>query len=155
MSATPRYILSGIPNDEAGKAFVAQLRKHFNRERYELTVRGSGPRKHHEYSTPLSKATSMRVYIEDKLEDDQLLTRCNAHANRIDTLTHIRRQLEAENETLTRNVQDLQAVQDSLLTNSNLAYSRGYNTMQKKVVAWLEGMPWWLRKAIFYFYTEV
>ena len=34
------YVLSDIPNDDEGKAFVKQLRQFFNKDRYTIRVRG-------------------------------------------------------------------------------------------------------------------
>lgn len=67
----PLYIFSKIPNTDEGREFVDSMRKHLNRNRYKMRVRGTGlvdgaDWRRHQYGAPLSKSTHMRVYIEDK-----------------------------------------------------------------------------------------
>lgn len=127
----PGYVLSGIPVDE-GKTALRWFRKYLNRDRFELKVRGSGPRKKYEYSVPLSRATSLRVYIKDKLEDSRLHERLGAMENRVDTLVRIRLQLEAENASLMRSITHAQALHSALVDDAQAAYCRGWNAATKR-----------------------
>jgi len=155
MSDAPKFQLSDIPNNDVGLAFIDQLRSFTNYERFRVRVRGNGPRvapalkaglrrKAYDQDIPLAKAATLRVYIEDKTENETY-----------ERHVRIIRELREENAILTRNVQDLQALQQTIQHDAHLAYSRGYSTMQSKVVVWLKGMPWWLRKAVIYFYGEI
>lgn len=166
MADTPKFQLFGIPNDEAGIAFITTLRKHTNYARYRVKVRGNGPRasvakaeglrpRAHDQDIPLAKAATLRVYIEDKDPDQHWRTRSNAMENRVDTLVRIRQQLEAENASLTRNVQDMQLLHQSLQHDARLAYSRGWGVAKKKQDEWFARMPRLLRKALTYLYGEI
>lgn len=67
----PLYIFSQIPNDAEGREFVDTMRKHLNRDRYKMRVRGQGlvdgaNWRRHQYGAPLDKSTHLRVYIESK-----------------------------------------------------------------------------------------
>lgn len=155
MADAPKFQLFGIPNNEMGRAFIDQLRSFTNYERFRVRVRGNGPRASvakaegllpgaYDQDIPLAKAATLRVYIEDKAETEQR-----------NSYWQEKQALLLEIETLTRNVQDLQLLHQSLGDDARFAYSRGYSTMQKKVVVWLQDMPWWLRKALTYLYGEV
>lgn len=67
----PLYVFSRIPNDDDGRAFIAEMKQYFNRDRYKMRVRGQGLTegtnwRHHTQGAPLSKSTHLRVYIEEK-----------------------------------------------------------------------------------------
>ena len=177
MPDAPKFQLFGIPNNDVGLAFIDQLRSFTNYARYRVKVRGNGPRasvakaeglrpRAHDQDIPLAKAAtscsrrfwrtaSLRVYIEDKDPDQHWRTRSNAMENRVDTLVRIRQQLEAENASLTRNVQDMQLLHQSLQHDARLAYSRGWGVAKKKQDEWFARMPRLLRKALTYLYGEI
>lgn len=71
-----RYLFSNIPNDETGRAFIAQCREYLNTERYKLVKKFNGPRaaaaladgypaRAYDQSLPERHATSIRVYAND------------------------------------------------------------------------------------------
>lgn len=65
------YVLSDIPNDDEGKAFVKQLRQFFNKDRYTIRVRGQYLKdgfnwRHYTYGQPISHSKCLRIYIKEK-----------------------------------------------------------------------------------------
>ena len=65
------YVLSDIPNDDEGKAFVKQLRQFFNKDRYTIRVRGQYLKdglnwRHYTYGQPLTRSKCLRIYIREK-----------------------------------------------------------------------------------------
>jgi len=155
MSDAPKFVLSGIPNNDEGRVFIARLRGFTNYARYHVKVRGNGPRAPvaraeglrptaYDQDIPLAKAATLRVYIEDKLEAEALSSRWGEI-----------RSLRMENETLTRNVQDMQLLHQSLQHDARLAYSRGWGVAKKKQDEWFARMPRLLRKALTYLYGEI
>jgi hypothetical protein len=65
----PRYLLSEVPNNDEGKAFIKTLRQHLNKDRYRIRLRGNAPPKgewrKYTYGVPLYAATKLRVYVEE------------------------------------------------------------------------------------------
>ena len=66
-----RMTFKDIPNDESGRAFVAQLREYLNTDSYKIRVRGQylidGENwRRYSYGQPISKSKCLRVYV-DKL----------------------------------------------------------------------------------------
>ena len=54
---------------------MEQLKKYLNKDRYELRKRGQGlvdgvDWRRYTYGQPISKSTHLRIYIEDKLNDN-------------------------------------------------------------------------------------
>lgn len=69
----PLYHFKDIPNDDDGKRFVSLLRKHLNKDRYTMRVRGQHRdhsklgygEKHSQWGTPIKHSKNLRVYIGD------------------------------------------------------------------------------------------
>jgi hypothetical protein len=66
-----KYLLSEIPNDDEGKAFVKQLKKYLNKDQWEVKVRGQHLKKgldwrHYSYGQPISCSTHLRLYVTIK-----------------------------------------------------------------------------------------
>ena len=68
-------MFSEIPNDNDGKAFVAQLKQYLNKESYKMRVRGqylneetkqSEGWKRYEMGQPIDKSKCLRVYVDVK-----------------------------------------------------------------------------------------
>lgn len=155
MSDAPKYVLSGIPNNDVGLAFIDQLRSFTNYERFRIRVRGNGPRvapalkaglrrTAYAQDIPLAKAATLRVYIEDKTENETY-----------ERHVRIIRELREENAILTRNVQDLQALQQTIQHDAHLAYSRGWKVAHERQAKWFGRMPKLLRQALTYLYGEI
>jgi hypothetical protein len=71
MKIKPIYLLSEIPNDDEGKAFVKQLKKYLNKDQWEVKVRGQHLKKgldwrHYSYGQPISCSTHLRLYVTIK-----------------------------------------------------------------------------------------
>jgi hypothetical protein len=71
MKIKPIYLLSEIPNDDEGKAFVKQLKKYLNKDQWEVKVRGQHLKKgldwrQYKYGQPLSCSTHLRLYVTIK-----------------------------------------------------------------------------------------
>ena len=71
MKIDPIYLLSEIPNDEEGRAFVKQLRKYLNKSTWEVRVRGQHLRegiswKDYPYGQPINCSTHLRLYVNKK-----------------------------------------------------------------------------------------
>ncbi len=69
----PSYVFSQIPMDDEGEAFIKGIRKHLNRGRYKMRVKGQGLKEGYSWSeqrfshgAPLKYSTHMRVYIDQK-----------------------------------------------------------------------------------------
>lgn len=67
----PLYVFSDIPNDEDGKAFIAQLREYANTDRYRVRVRGQYLKpgndwRRYQMGQPMALSKCLRVYIEEK-----------------------------------------------------------------------------------------
>ena len=63
-----RMMFKDIPNDESGRAFVAQLREYLNTDSYKIRVRGQylidgEDWKRYSYGQPISKSKCLRVYV--------------------------------------------------------------------------------------------
>ena len=69
-----KYVLR-VENSFKGNQFIKQLKKHLNKNTYDIRVRYTGKRPEgtSQYSTRKSNATSMRVYIEGQSEPEQEL----------------------------------------------------------------------------------
>ena len=65
-----KYVLR-VENSFKGTQFIKQLKKHLNKNTYDLRVRYSGKRPEgtNQVSTRKENATSMRVYITDDGQD--------------------------------------------------------------------------------------
>ena len=73
----PLYVFSQIPMDNEGEAFIKGIRKHLNRGRYKMRVKGQGLKEGYSWSeqrfshgAPLKYSTHMRVYIDQKETDN-------------------------------------------------------------------------------------
>lgn len=67
----PLYVFTDIPNDEDGNALVAGMRKHLNKDRYRLRVRGQYLKegndwRKYEMGQPIALSKCLRVYVEEK-----------------------------------------------------------------------------------------
>ena len=66
-----RMMFKDIPNDESGRAFVAQLREYLNTDSYKIRVRGQylidgEDWKRYSYGQPIEKSKCLRVYVDKK-----------------------------------------------------------------------------------------
>jgi hypothetical protein len=66
-----KYLLSEIPNDDEGKAFVKQLKKYLNKTKWEVKVRGQHLKKgldwrQYNYGQPIDCSTHLRLYVNSK-----------------------------------------------------------------------------------------
>ena len=57
-----------IPNDESGRAFIAQMKKHLNKDSYKIRVKGQylidgEDWKRYSFGQPISKSKCLRVYV--------------------------------------------------------------------------------------------
>lgn len=152
MSQVPRFALSGIPNDEAGRAFIKQLRRYCNYGRYTVAVRGSGPRAAiakaeglrpttYQQDLPLAKAATLRIYFNDKFEAEAYMR-------------HLRiiRELREENGQLVHNVQQAQQVTNSVAAECtrkcNEAFKRGHDAGAAR----FSRLPRWVQRTITFIY---
>tara|TARA_R100001594_G_scaffold149438_1_gene207247 strand:+ start:617 stop:838 length:222 start_codon:yes stop_codon:yes gene_type:complete len=67
----PKYVFTRIPNDDEGKTLVAAMKKHLNKDRYQLRIKGQGliegeDWRQYTYGQPLNKSTHLRIYIVEK-----------------------------------------------------------------------------------------
>jgi len=69
-----KYVLR-VENSFKGNQFIKQLKKHLNKNTYDIRVRYSGkrPKGTNQVSTLKENATSMRVYIEGQAQPEQEL----------------------------------------------------------------------------------
>lgn len=68
---SPKYLLTRVPNDDAGNKFIEDFKKYLNKDRYKVRVRGQGlidgeDWRRYQYGQPISKSTHIRVYVEEK-----------------------------------------------------------------------------------------
>ena len=66
-----RMMFKDIPNDESGRAFVAQLREYLNTDSYKIRVRGQylidgEDWRRYSYGQPIEKSKCLRVYVDKK-----------------------------------------------------------------------------------------
>ena len=66
-----RMMFKDIPNDESGRAFVAQLREYLNTDSYKIRVRGQylidgEDWKKYSFGQPIDKSKCLRVYVDKK-----------------------------------------------------------------------------------------
>ena len=66
-----RMTFKDIPNDESGRAFVAQLREYLNTDSYKIRVRGQylvdGENwRRYSFGQPIEKSKCLRVYVDKK-----------------------------------------------------------------------------------------
>jgi hypothetical protein len=66
-----RMMFKDIPNDESGRAFVAQLREYLNTDSYKIRVRGQylidgEDWKRYSFGQPIDKSKCLRVYVDKK-----------------------------------------------------------------------------------------
>jgi hypothetical protein len=66
-----RMMFKDIPNDESGRAFVAQLREYLNTDSYKIRVRGQylidgEDWKRYSFGQPIEKSKCLRVYVDKK-----------------------------------------------------------------------------------------
>lgn len=66
------YVFSKIPNNDEGKELVRLMRKYFNRDTYELRVRGQYLNDGEDWKPyvsgqPISKSKCLRIYIRKRL----------------------------------------------------------------------------------------
>ena len=66
-----RYLLSEIPNDAEGEAFINQLKKYLNKEGWDVRVRGQHLKKGlnwrlYQRGQPIDCSTHLRVYVKRK-----------------------------------------------------------------------------------------
>jgi len=77
MKSEPRekFVLR-VENSFKGNQFIKNLKKHLNKNTYDVRVRYSGkrPKGTNQGSTRKENATSMRVYITDNTQEQQDLT---------------------------------------------------------------------------------
>lgn len=71
MKINPIYLLSEIPNDEEGRAFVKQLKKYLNKSTWDIKVRGQHLKqglnwKDYRYGQPIDCSTHLRLYVNSK-----------------------------------------------------------------------------------------
>ena len=72
----PKYLFTRIPNDDEGKALVAAMKKHLNKDRYQLRVKGQGliegeNWRRYTYGQPIDKSTHLRIYVVEKKIGDK------------------------------------------------------------------------------------
>ena len=77
MAKTPIVFLRDIPNDDKGQDFIATLKKLCNKDRYRILVRGQKPADKkdwvkHCYGIPIAKSKTLRLYVFDKLKDEEM-----------------------------------------------------------------------------------
>lgn len=82
MTSEPRYALSGIPNNAAGRRIIAAIKRYTNGPRFHIRVRANGsradaaradglhPSRYHQ-SLPQRHAETFRVYFNDAEEPKQ------------------------------------------------------------------------------------
>ena len=66
-----RMMFKDIPNDESGRAFVAQLREYLNTDSYKIRVRGQylvdgEDWRRYSFGQPIDKSKCLRVYVDKK-----------------------------------------------------------------------------------------
>lgn len=71
MKIDPIYLLSEIPNDDEGRAFIKQLKKYLNKKTWDVKVRGQHLKKglnwkEYPYGQPINCSTHLRVYVNSK-----------------------------------------------------------------------------------------
>jgi hypothetical protein len=71
MMSGARYQFSEVPNNEEGLAFVKQLKKYLNNERYSVRVRGQHLKdgldwRKYQHGQPIACSTHLRIYINEK-----------------------------------------------------------------------------------------
>ena len=71
MMDSPKYLLTRVPNDDAGNKFIEDFKKYLNKDRYKVRVRGQGlidgeDWRRYQYGQPINKSTHIRVYVEEK-----------------------------------------------------------------------------------------
>ena len=82
MTSEPRYALSGIPNNAAGRRIIAAIKRHTNGPRFHVRVRANGPRAdaaradglhtaRYQQNLPQRHAETFRVYFNDSEEPKQ------------------------------------------------------------------------------------
>ena len=74
--AKEKFVLR-VENTFKGNQFIKSLKKHLNKNTYDIRVRYSGkrPKGTNQVSTRKENATSMRVYISDNQKDSELQSR--------------------------------------------------------------------------------
>ena len=73
MDKQERWVLR-IPSNREGDRFLAQIRKYLNTDTYKLSKHYTGPRPKgtSPYSTTKENATSVRLYVDSKVPNNQL-----------------------------------------------------------------------------------
>ena len=70
-----QYVFSDIPNDDEGRELVRLMRKYFNRDTYDIRVRGqylkdelkaNGGWRKYTYGQPIKASKCLRVYITEE-----------------------------------------------------------------------------------------
>ena len=66
------HFLTKIPNTKEGWSFIKQIKKHLNKGRYRLRIKGRGTRKYHgnQSYVPLPHAEHYSIYIDQKIVDN-------------------------------------------------------------------------------------
>jgi hypothetical protein len=75
MKTIPKYVFTQIPNDIEGFRFVESLKRYLNKDRYKIRVRGQGlvdgeDWRMYSHGQPINKSTHLRVYVENKIENN-------------------------------------------------------------------------------------
>ena len=109
MAKTPIVFLRDIPNDDKGQDFIATLKKLYNKDRYRILVRGQKPADKkdwvkHSYGIPIAKSKTLRLYVFDKLKDEEMQ----------DLQRRIWELQEELKDSLLKNARQKQEVQDEL-----------------------------------------
>lgn len=76
------YLLSGIPNNKRGRAFIKQLREYANTERFKIVRKNNGPRtaaaladghapRAYDQGLPTRHATHFRIYALDHAQRNE------------------------------------------------------------------------------------
>tara|TARA_R100000951_G_scaffold97890_1_gene87702 strand:- start:1473 stop:1781 length:309 start_codon:yes stop_codon:yes gene_type:complete len=71
MKINPIYLLSEIPNDDEGRAFIKQLKKYLNKSTWDIKVRGQHLKqgldwRDYRYGQPIDCSTHLRLYVNKK-----------------------------------------------------------------------------------------
>jgi len=102
------FAFHDMPNTAANRALIKRFRAFLNRDRYDMVVRGNGPRvapavasgqhpKRYRQSLPLPLSKSLRVYMVDRVTREQNHREWLKQNDRINVLT---KEVRQHNDTL-------------------------------------------------------
>lgn len=150
---SPRYAMHGIPNNRAGRAFVAAVRRYLNHERYKIVTRANGPRvataaadgvsaEQYRQGLPLRHAKSLRLYLNDapaRLAEQRAERRLSEewHLNRYDALLTERNLWKQRHENMLASYSQAERERNNL--------SERLQRMPR-LALWIERMRNWWRK---------